>query len=1097
MIDLNRDFRPKEILLTASNYILFGMSLFLQSCGEKKETLFSKIPSSYSGISFSNTLEEGPNTNILMYEYFFNGAGVAVGDFNQDGLEDIYFTSNMAENALYLNKGNLKFQDVTLKSQTAGRQGPWKSGTTIMDINQDGLLDIYVSYSGNLPPEKRMNQLFENQGNNAEGIPIFKENAAKYGLNSTGFSNQAYFFDCDMDGDLDALLLNHNPKNLPILSPAGTQELLAQDSPEMGLRLLKQKNGKFEDVTLESGINGSPLSYGLGLAIADINGDHWPDFYVSNDYTVPDYLYINQKNGTFKNELKESLGHTSQFSMGNNIADINNDALMDIFTLDMLPEGNKRQKLLLAPDNYGKFDLNVNNGFYYQYMRNMLHMNNGDGTFSEIGQLAGISNTDWSWAPLFADFNNDTYKDLYVSNGYLRDYTNMDFIKYMDDFVTAKGRLQREDVLELISNMPSSEVSNYSFQNILGESFRDTSEEWGISEPSNSTGAAYADFDNDGDLDLVINNINKEAFLYKNNSQGNYIQFKLKGPEANKSALGATVSVFHNGMQQVNQSQPTLGYLSSVTEKIHFGLGEFTNIDSVVVIWPNLQRQLFTNLSINRLHSLHFDASKTLKFTAKSKEEKALFSKIGSLNHPMELPKNRDFDRQLLLYSEISTKGSILAKADVNMDGLEDLFVGATKGTKAALYLQQKNGEMLKSPNQFQTNQEVVDAAAAFGDLDMDGDLDLYLARGGYHDFTENDVRLCDQIYLNNGNGIFEYYSTMPEKVASTTVTMEDLDGDGDLDLFVGSGPIPGKYPLSGLSRILINKGKANFEIQEINLGKVVAASWIKKDNLKKLVVLSEWYAPKIFTFQNGKLIEDTTNPLQKAGTGLWRSMLCEDLNKDGIVDFIFGNFGLNTQLRASKEKPLKLYYGDLDGNKSVDPILSFYFKDTEYPYLTKEELGLQIPSFNSTFPSFESFAETTTAQLLSGFDFNVLSVSSLQTTLLLSNASGDYTFGTLPREVNFSPVNTILSSDVNADGFLDILLLGNDYHTSLKLGKIDANFGTILLNQKGSSFEFLPFSKTALKTRFQVNDAVILDKYLWIRTSTAGIIGYNINLRQ
>ena len=543
-----------------------------------------------------------------MYEYFYNGGGAAAGDFNNDGLVDLYFTSNMNDNKFYLNKGNMQFQDITLASHAAGRPGPWKTGVNAVDINADGRLDIYLCYSGAMPAAKRVNQLFINIGNDSQGIPVFAEQAEKYGLASTGFSNQSYFFDYDKDGDLDMLLLNHNPKNLPLLNEEATAKLFQQDNPDMGLRLFKQTNGKFADVTTISGINGSELSYGLGLGISDFNDDGWPDFYVSNDYSVPDYLYINNKNGTFTNQLEKSIGHNSQFSMGNDVADINNDGLQDIFTLDMLPEDNHRQKLLLTPDNYAKFDQNVRSGFYYQYMRNMLQLNNGNGTFSEIGQAAGISNTDWSWAALLADYDNDGWKDLFVTNGYFRDYTNLDFINYMNEFVKERGRLQREDVMDIIKEMPSSNVINYIFQNKQGEEFQNKNKVWGVDQHSNSNGALYADLDNDGDLDLVVNNINLPAFIYRNESRqqdsSHFLQLQLTGEGGNTQGLGAKVKIFHNGQVQILEQNPTRGYLSNVSFNLHFGLGKTETIDSLIITWNSGKMQKLYNVKSNQVLKL-------------------------------------------------------------------------------------------------------------------------------------------------------------------------------------------------------------------------------------------------------------------------------------------------------------------------------------------------------------------------------------------------------------------------------------------------------------------------------------------------------------
>jgi enediyne biosynthesis protein E4 len=536
--------------------------------------LFTLINSGQSGLTFNNELIEGPNTNILMYEYFYNGGGVATADFNNDGLIDVYLTSNMQQNKLFLNKGDFKFQDVTDQTGAGGRSGPWKTGVSVADVNGDRRMDIFVCYSGMVKDENRINQLFINQGNNEQSIPTFKESSAEYGLTNPAFTNQAYFFDFDKDADLDLLLLNHNPVNLPILNEVSTASMLQKDDTQKGIRLLLQDKRKFKDITVKAGINGSALTYGLGAGIADLNNDQWPDVYISNDYSVPDYLYINNKNGTFTNTLQQALGHTSQFSMGNDVADVNNDGHPEIVTLDMLPEDNHRQKLLMAPDNYAKFDLNVRTGFYYQYMRNMFHLNNGNGTFSEIGQLAGISNTDWSWSALLADYDNNGFKDLLVTNGYVRDYTNLDFIKYMDSYVKTRGRLVRDEVLGIIGHMPASNVVNYIFANNDGYSFKKKTREWGLNKASNSNGAAYADLDNDGDLDLIINNINQNTFLYRNNADqksNNSISVKLEGEGMNTSGVGAKVCLWLKGSQQVVEQMPTRGYLSSVSPILHSG----------------------------------------------------------------------------------------------------------------------------------------------------------------------------------------------------------------------------------------------------------------------------------------------------------------------------------------------------------------------------------------------------------------------------------------------------------------------------------------------------------------------------------------------
>ena len=610
--------------------------------------LFTSLSPDKTHIDFQNIINEGLNTNVLMYEYFYNGGGVAVGDINNDGLDDIYFTSNMQSNHLYLNKGNMVFEDITIPAGVAGRTGPWKTGVTMADVNGDGLLDIYVCYSGNLPPEKRAHQLFINRGNNT-----FIDKAVEYGLNSFANSTQAVFFDYDNDGDLDMFLLNHNPKSLPVLDEASTAEILKKDDSYSGSRLFRQDKGKngapyFTDVTQQAGLQSSALSYGLGAAMADYNGDGWTDMYISNDYTIPDVLYINDQHGGFINQSVSAIGHTSHFSMGSDAADVNNDGLTDIYTLDMIPEDNRRQKLLMAPDNYEKFDFNLKVGFGYQYMRNMLQLNQGNSYeqknagnlqlkaqgskpfFSEVGQLAGISNTDWSWSALFADFDNDGWKDLYVTNGYLRDYTNLDFLKYMGDYQSAHGKIQRQDVLDIVQKMPSSNMNNYLFKNngLVGWSVSQlvnssktsdhitnppthqptkpfTNVGWGTTQLSNSNGAAYADLDNDGDLDLVVNNINQPAFIYRNDAESklknHYLKVKLQGDGMNRFGIGTKVSIYSAGQLQYLEQMPTRGYQSSVSPVLHFGLGDKNIIDSLIITWHTGKQEILKNIAGDKL----------------------------------------------------------------------------------------------------------------------------------------------------------------------------------------------------------------------------------------------------------------------------------------------------------------------------------------------------------------------------------------------------------------------------------------------------------------------------------------------------------------
>lgn len=1078
---------------------------------QQEDALFTLMGETATNITFQNKLTEGLNTNILMYEYFYNGAGVAAGDVNNDGLVDLYFTSNMGDNRLYLNKGNLKFEDITSISGAAGRPGPWKTGVNMVDINGDGLLDIYVCYSGALPDEKRKNQLFVNAGINSRGTPLYHDEAEAYGLASTGYSNQAYFFDCDKDGDLDMLLLNHNPKNLPILNIEATLQQFKQDNPDKGLRLYKQHNGKFEDVTVKAGINGSDLSYGLGLGISDFNDDGWLDFYVSNDYAVPDFLYINNKNGTFTNLLETSIGHTSQFSMGNDVADINNDDLADIFTLDMLPEDNHRQKLLLSPDNLDKFKLNVRSGFYYQYMRNMLHLNNGNGTFSETGQIAGVSNTDWSWSALFADYDNDGWKDLYITNGYFRDYTNLDFINYMNAYIASKGRLQREDVMDIIKQMPSSDVVNYMFHNKQGGTFDNRTESWGLNQHANSNGAVYADLDNDGDLDLVVNNINQPAFVYRNEAQqrntNHYLQVRLNGEGANRQGIGAVVRMYSNGQVQRLEQHPARGYLSSVSTTLHFGLGDATTIDSLVITWASGKMQRLYKVNANQVLQLDEKDAKE-KFVPR-KPTAPYFRAIASpVSYTANIDTNiNDFNRQSLLISQFSYNGPCMVKADMNKDGLEDIIIGGSAGQATALYLQQKNGAF--SPvgiAAFEADKAFVDADIAVPDVNADGLPDIYIASGGYHQFTPTDDLLQDRLYINQGNGNFTRSTGLPViKGSKSCVSVTDINGDGFTDIFVGGRVVPGRYPETPESFLLVNDGKGNFTEQAKQLcpdiaraGMITDAEWVDldQDNTAELVVVGEWMPVSVYKHQNGKLVNSTGNYFDKAYTGWWNKISVADINGDQQPDLVIGNFGLNAQFRASEQEPVELYYKDFDKNGSVDPIFTFYIWGKRYPFITRDELLGQLPQMRKRFADFKSYADVTMDELYGKSDLDNaghLVASHMVTSAFISTASGKFVLKELPPEAQYAPVYTIDTLDVNADGNLDLLLCGNTSYTKIRLGKFDANYGVLLAGDGKGNFSYINQVTSGLTLRGDVRSCVQIGNNIYFGICGQPLAAYTL----
>lgn len=1062
--------------------IILSIHIF-SACARRDQQppLFEVLDNARTGLQFTNTLTPTDSFNIFHYMYFYNGAGVGAGDFNNDGLIDLFFASNQAQNKLFLNTGKLTFRDASAAANLP-RDNGWSTGVSIVDINNDGLLDIYVCRLGNYAPFKSHNQFLICTGIDKNCIPHYTDKAKEMGLDFSGFSTQAAFLDYDLDGDLDMYLLNHSVHENGTFHPRsdflGTYHLLSGD------RMFRNdltggvagEQPRFTDVTQQSGINSSAIGYGLGIAVSDINLDGYPDIYIGNDFHENDYLYINQHNGTFKEDLNACMMHTSQFTMGVDIADVNNDGFSEIITMDMLPADPYILKRSLGEDAYDIFNLKIKSGYNYQYTRNNLQLNERNGAFSEVGLYSGVYATDWSWSALWMDFDNDGLKDLFVSNGIPKRMNDIDYINYIsNEEVQNKLRANKinEKDMALIDKFPQIKIPNKFFKNTGQLSFTDVEPQVSGNRSTFSNGAIYADLDNDGDLDVAVNNINEAALVYENKSNDKhdraFVDIKLKGPPGNINGVGSKVVLFASGQIYLYEKQGVHGFLSAMEIPIHIGLDKI-KVDSAFLIWPDNTYQA-VNVSANNVSQLFTWQKGQSRFNYRAittyKKNTALHIsnvtdsvRLQHLHTENHFP---EFDREPLMPHMLSTEGPTLAVGDLNRDGLEDVFIGSAKWQKSAIYLQKPGGTFARSPQPGLENDSTCeDVDACIADVNNDGFADLVVASGG-NEFYGNDQHLLPRVYLNDGKGQF---TRLPNAFAGMYETIScivpnDFNNDGKIDLFVGGRAMPWAYGQIPKSYLLQNDGTGKFKDVTaahakdlISAGFVTRAVWfdLDKDGDKDLVCSFEWGGIDAWINNNGQFTKKALTDKK----GWWNFILPYDFDNDGDIDLVAGNLGMNSRLKASEKEPVKLYYNDFDENGKKEQVVTYYVQGKEIPFANKAELEKKMPTLKKSFLYAENFAKARLNELFPSAKLNaaeILTANYFYNALLINDGQLQFTVQPLPWEAQLTSYRDAVVVNANNDSLPDLLLGGNYYENNVEMGRYDASWGTILLNRGQGRF--------------------------------------------